>query len=76
VEGMNTIKSYKTPQAYLTDTEEFLLQNELENNLILGLCYAFPDKAKEYAGCVFINVMEEGVIQATSIKTWKRAIVS
>lgn len=73
---MNSITSYKTPQDYLDDTEQFLLQKELENNLILGLCYGFPDRTKEYENTVFINSIEQGVVQATSIKTWVKAIVS
>lgn len=73
---MIRVISYKTPQDYLNATEGFLLQNELENNLILGLCHGFAEKNKEYKNCVFINCIENDHIKSTSIKTWVRAIVS
>ncbi len=70
------IKSYKTPQLFLDDTETLLEQRELENNLILGLCKGFTDKTKIFDKCVFINSFDEKQIQATSIKTYSKAIVS
>lgn len=73
---MITIKSYKTPQSFLDDTEELLEQRELENNLILGLCNGFEDKSKEYERCTFISALEDDEIKAMSIKTMAKAIVS
>jgi len=73
---IKTIKSYKTPQDFLNDTECHLEQKELENNLILGLCNGFLDKSKEYKSCVFINSYDDNEIQATSVKIHSKAIVS
>lgn len=71
-----SIRAYKTPQQFLDDTEEILEQKEVENNLILGICNGFADKSKVSEGCVFINSFEDKKIQATSIKTISKAIVS
>ena len=73
---MTTITAYKTPQAFLDDTEKILEQKELENNLILGLCNGFADKSVAHEGCVFINAVYDKQIQASSIKTFSKAIVS
>jgi predicted GNAT family acetyltransferase len=73
---MMSIRAYKTPQQFLDDTEEILEQKEVENNLILGICNGFADKSKAYEGCVFINSFEDRKIQATSIKTISKAVVS
>ena len=73
---MTTIKSYKTPQSFLDDTEELLEQREIENNLILGVCGGFEDKSKEYERCTFINAIENNEIKGISIKTMAKAIVS
>jgi hypothetical protein len=73
---MTTVTSYKTPQEFLDNTEKILEQRELENNLILGLCNGFADKSKVYDGCVFINTFADNQIQASSIKTISKAIVS
>lgn len=75
---MNTITriTYPTPQAYLDATENWLLERELDNNLILGLCYAFADKNAPVADAHFLNVFRDGVIEATSIKTWHKIIIT
>lgn len=70
------ITAYKTPQEFLNKTSAFLEQKELENNLIIGLCNGFPDKTKVHEGCVFINASDQHQIQASSIKTISKAIVS
>ena len=73
---MSTIVSYNTPQAFLDATESVLEQKELENNLMLGICYGFEDKMKVYDQCVFINSIEADQIQASSIKTIAKVIVT
>lgn len=73
---MTTITAYKTPQEFLDDTEKILEQKELENNLILGLCNGFADKTRVYNTCVFINSVDDNKIQASSIKTISKAVVS
>jgi hypothetical protein len=37
ISHINGIISYRTPQDYLHATEGFLMQKELENNLLIGL---------------------------------------
>ncbi|MEJ7767779.1 MAG: GNAT family N-acetyltransferase [Chitinophagaceae bacterium] len=73
---MTKVKTYKTPQEYLNETEAVLDERELENNLILGICNGFPDKSKEMAHCRFINSFDNGRIKASSIMTIPKAIVS
>ena len=73
---MTTVTAYQTPQQYLDATEQTLERKEVENNLILGLCHGFADKAKPQPNCFFISAVEDGAIRATSIKTWTKAIVS
>lgn len=68
--------SYLTPKSFLEDTEAFLLEREVENNLILGLCNGFKSIDQEQEGCVFISVKEDGEIKAASIKTAAKAIVA
>lgn len=74
--GNRTIKAYQTPQQYLDATQEMLEQREVENNLILGICNNFADKAKVYEGCVFVNSFEGREIRASSIKTISKAVVA
>lgn len=73
---MKTILHYSTPQAYLDASRYMLEQQELDNNLILGICDSFTDKSKEYKHCVFINSILDGKIQASSVMTNSRAIIS
>ena len=73
---MTTIISYKTPQGFLDSTAEILEERELENNLILGVCNGFADKTKVHDGCVFINAVADNHIQASSIKTISKAIIT
>lgn len=73
---MTTVTSYKTPQEFLDISEDILEEREIENNLILGLCNGFSDKSKVYDGCVFINVFADNQIQASSIKTISKVILS
>jgi predicted GNAT family acetyltransferase len=73
---MVTITAYQTPQQFLDATAKVLEQKELVNNLTLGIPNGFADKTKQYPGCVFINAFEDGQLQATSIKTISKALVS
>jgi predicted GNAT family acetyltransferase len=70
------IITYPTPQAYLAATENWLLEREIDNNLILGLCNAFTAPEKPVADAHFVNVFDNGRIVATSIKTWRKIIVT
>lgn len=70
------ITAYQTPQQYLDATQGFLEECELENNLILGLCNGFTDKAAVPKNCVFINAFDGDTLRATSIKTLTKAIVA
>lgn len=73
---MVNVMRYRTPQDFLDVTDSILEEKELENNLMLGICNGFEDKTKEYTDCVFINAVNEDGIQASSIKTIPKAIVS
>lgn len=68
--------TYPAPQAYLASTETWLLERETDNNLILGLCNAFTAPDKPVNGAHFINVISNGRIEATSVKTWRKVIVT
>jgi predicted GNAT family acetyltransferase len=73
---MLTLKSYATPGDYLAENEAWLEQNEIVNNLILGICNNFSNKKLVYPGCYFITCFDNGAIQTTSIKTISKAIVA
>jgi predicted GNAT family acetyltransferase len=73
---MQSLVSYPTAQQFLDATGYILEQREMENNLILGLCNAFEDKTKVYNDCVFINAFADNQLQASSIKTAAKAIIS
>ena len=70
------IVEYRTPQLFLADNEVFLEKREIENNLILGICNGFADKTKVQEGCVFISANDGAGIQAVSIKTAAKAIIT
>jgi len=71
------IVSYNTPQEFLQSTLILLERNEVENNLIIGLCNGLIDNNSTFDNCVFVNAITvEGNIQASSIKTLHKAIVT
>lgn len=70
------IISYVTPQEFLHKTLHVLEENEVENNLIIGLCNGLIQTKIFYEGCVFINAIENGIVKASSIKTLHKAIVT
>lgn len=72
---MNII-SYKTPQEFLQSTLHLLERNEIENNLIIGLCNGLIQNQSSTEGCVFVNAIENDVIKVSAIKTLHKAIVT
>lgn len=70
------INEYKSPHSFLEYNEQFLEKRELENNLILGICNGFVNKAEVQDGCVFINAVEGNNVKAVSIKTAAKAIIA
>ena len=70
------IVEYKSPQLFLEASEHFLEKRELENNLILGICNGFADKAQVQESCVFISAFSGNEVKAASIKTAANAIIA
>lgn|GEM_PF-2700214 len=73
---MFKLKTYKTPQLYLDETESFLEKKELENNLILGTCYDLIGNSAAGNNNYFINSYNNGKIKASSIAVSPRAFIS
>ena len=70
------IRKYKNVRSFLDEVEPVLVQNELENSFILGLCNTLPNKEVEVPDHHFLSVFSQEGILATSIKLNQKAIVS
>jgi uncharacterized protein len=73
---MYSLIAYSSPQDYLDASENWLMERETDNNLALGLCYAFSDKTQPVKDAHFINVFYNGQIIVTAVKTWHKLIVT
>jgi uncharacterized protein len=73
---MTELRTYQTPQAYLDATLAFLERREIENNLLIGLPNGFTDKNAAKPNCHFLSCFRDGVITASSVKTWVKAIIA
>lgn len=73
---MTELRTYQTPQAYLDATLRFLERREIENNLLIGLPNGFADKDASQPNCHFLSCFRDGVITASSVKTWAKAIIA
>jgi predicted GNAT family acetyltransferase len=73
---MTELRTYQTPQAYLDGTLAFLERREIENNLLIGLPNGFADKNAAQPNCHFLTCLRDGVITASSVKTWAKAIIA
>ncbi|HEY6171440.1 MAG TPA: hypothetical protein VIX80_04180, partial [Candidatus Kapabacteria bacterium] len=73
---MTELRTYSTPQAYLDATLAFLERREIENNLLIGLPNGFADKNAAAPNCHFLTCFRDGVITASSVKTWVKAIIA
>jgi hypothetical protein len=70
------IIAYKYPQEFLENTLHLLEKNEIENNLIIGMCNGLIQNQKKFDGCVFLNAIVGNDIKSSSIKTLHKAIVT
>lgn len=73
---MTELRTYPTPQAYLDAALAFLERREIENNLLIGLPNGFTDKNAPQTNCHFLTCFRDGVITASSVKTWAKAILA
>lgn len=71
-----TIVSYQSPKEFLDISRKYLEENELENNLILGICNNLIERKILPENAVFINLIMNEEVIASSIKTLSKAIVS
>ncbi len=72
--GIEIIK-YTTPNDFLLATEDFLMKDELVNNLILGLTKAIPNQFEANDLFVFLNLYDKGILKATIVKTSVRILI-
>ena len=70
------LKNYKTVEQYLKATKETLLQQELENNLILGICNQIPNQHEATKNYKFLNVVDENKLVASAICTPLKVILA
>lgn len=72
---MKTVIKHKNVQEFLDKVKIHLEQNELENNLILGVCNGIPNKLEENNNLVFLSIEDEEGKIVCSIKTISKAII-
>lgn len=73
---MYQVTSYPTPQAFLDECMEFLMRNEMENNMALGVLLGIPDKSKWPGGEFLLSVADAKGICATIVSRRGMAILS
>ncbi|MFC6102157.1 GNAT family N-acetyltransferase [Olivibacter domesticus] len=70
------IETYLTVAQYLKATKTALLQKELENNLILGICNQLFDQRELNEGYRFLNVLEGDKLAVSAISTPLKIILA
>ena len=73
---MSSIKLYKTPIEFLNETTSFLEENETENNIILGNCFNLLKSGTNFDKCYFVNVCNDNVILASSVKINAKLLIT
>ena len=68
--------SYSQASDYLAATQQWLIEKELEHNLILGISNAIIASGEINPNHVFVNVIENQKVLASSMKTASRAIIA
>lgn len=68
--------SYSQASEYLAATQQWLIEKELEHNLILGISNAIIASGESNPNHVFVNVIENQQVLASSMKTASRAIIA
>ncbi|QNL50613.1 hypothetical protein H8S90_03130 [Olivibacter sp. SDN3] len=70
------LKSYKKVVQYLLVTKKVLLQHELANNLIIGVCNQIANQTAPSEESQFINVFQGRQVMASAIKTPAKAVLA
>lgn len=60
---------YKDINIFLNDVEDSLLENETENNLLLGLARGLSKSTRESNGLLLYSVKENGVVIGAALRT-------
>ena len=68
--------SYSQASDYLAATQQRLAEKELEHNLILGISNAIVASGESNPNHVFVNIIKDEKILASSMKTTSRAIIA
>jgi uncharacterized protein len=68
-------KQYKTIQNYLDDTLDFLLENPVKNNIIIGQCLNTKDKEKQVENTILINLFDGEKLVLSLFKNLKKALI-
>ncbi len=69
------IKQYKTIQSYLNDSLDFLLENPVKNNIVIGQCLNVKDKEIERENVLMINIFEDEKLVLTLFQNLKKALI-
>lgn len=70
------LKKYKTADQYLQASKERLLEKELENNLILGICYQIAHQREVTKDYQFLNVVDDNKLVTSAISTPLKIILA
>lgn len=70
------IETYQTVAQYLKAAKTALLQKELENNLVLGICNQLLDQRELNEGYRFLNVLSENKLVISAISTPLKIILA
>lgn len=73
---MSKLIIHKTPRGFLDANYNYLEQNELKNNLIIGLSLGFEEKDKEHNDVNFLSVVNNGSIEAVSFRNTPRVVIA
>jgi predicted GNAT family acetyltransferase len=73
---MSKLIIHKTPREFLDANYNYLMQNELENNLILGICLGLEDKNIECKDYTFLSVISGEQIEAISFRNTPRIVIT
>jgi len=72
---MQNVTNHNTPEDFLNKNLLLLEKNELDNNLILGICQGYEDKSKEQKNCQLISNFDNNGNIICSIKNTQIAVL-
>jgi hypothetical protein len=72
---MQTATKHTTPEDFLSKNLHLLEKNELDNNLILGICQGYEDKFKEQKNSLLISNYDNNGNIICSIKNTQIAVI-